>query len=70
MEEPIEKSPRWGSTTKLLVGLVIIGFIAFLIYRFASLISPLLMIFIFAYLFHPIGGTDRQCTAHLMEGCG
>jgi len=54
MEEPIEKSPRWGSTTKLIVGLVIVGIVAFLIYRFASLISPLLMIFIFAYLFHPL----------------
>jgi predicted PurR-regulated permease PerM len=54
MEEPIEKSPRWGSTTKLIVGLVIVGIIAFLIYRFASLIPPLLMIFIFAYLFHPM----------------
>lgn len=54
MEEPIEKSPRWGSTTKLIVGLVIVGTIAFFIYRFASLISPLLMIFIFAYLFHPL----------------
>ncbi len=28
MEESIVKSPRWSSTTKLLVGLVIIGFIA------------------------------------------
>src|SRR5215208_188741 len=54
MEEPIEKSPRWGSTTKLIVGLVIVGIIAFFIYRFQSLISPLLMIFIFAYLFHPM----------------
>jgi predicted PurR-regulated permease PerM len=54
MEEPIEKSPRWGSTTKMIVGLVIVGIIAFLIYRFQSLISPLLMIFIFAYLFHPM----------------
>lgn len=54
MEEPIEKSPRWGSTTKLIVGLVIVGIIAFLIYRFQSLIPPLLMIFIFAYLFHPM----------------
>src|SRR5215208_7761952 len=54
MEEPIEKSPRWGSTTKLIVGLVLVGIVAFLMYRFASLIPPLLMIFIFAYLFHPM----------------
>ena len=63
MEQPIEKSPRWGSTTKLLVGLVIIGIVAFLIYRFQSLISPLLMIFIIAYLFHPM-------TALIANGLG
>ena len=49
-----QTSPRWSTTTKLLVGLVIIGIIAFFIYRFASLIPPLLMIFIIAYLFHPM----------------
>jgi predicted PurR-regulated permease PerM len=54
MEENTTASPRWSSTTKLLVGLVIVGIIAFLIYRFQSLISPLLMIFIIAYLFHPL----------------
>jgi predicted PurR-regulated permease PerM len=63
MEEPIAKSPRWGSTTKLLVGLVIIGIVAFLVDRFQSLISPLLMIFIIAYLFHPL-------TAAIANGLG
>ena len=47
-------SPGWGSTTKLLVGLVIIGIVAFLLARFQSLIPPLLIIFIIAYLFHPL----------------
>lgn len=54
MEEKTKSSPTWGSTTKLLVGLVLVGIFAFLIYRFASLISPLLLIFIIAYLFHPL----------------
>jgi predicted PurR-regulated permease PerM len=64
MEEKVTtKSPQWGSTTKLLVGLVIIGIIAFLIVRFQSLISPLLMIFIIAYLFHPL-------TALIANGLG
>ena len=40
--------------TKLLVGFVFIGIVAFLINRFQSLISPLLLIFIIAYLFHPL----------------
>lgn len=54
MEEQTIKSPRWSPTTKLLVGLVIIGIIAFLIVRFQSLITPLLLIFIISYLFHPL----------------
>src|SRR5262247_3373071 len=47
-------SPRWGSTTKLLIGLVILGILTFLINRFANLITPLLIIFILSYLLHPI----------------
>lgn len=54
MIQPPVTSPRWSSTTKLLVGLVIIGIIAFLLYRFTSLVPPLLMIFILAYLLHPV----------------
>lgn len=47
-------SPRWTPTTKLLVGLVIVGIAAFLLLRFTSLITPLLMVFIVAYLLHPV----------------
>jgi len=47
-------SPRWSPATKLLVGLVIVGIIAFLLNRFATLITPLLLIVIMAYLFHPL----------------
>lgn len=54
MEPQFSSSPRWSSTTKLLVGLVIVGIIAFLFIRFTSLLTPLLMIFILAYLLHPV----------------
>lgn len=47
-------SPRWTPTTKLLIGLVILGIFTFLLYRFSNLIGPLLMIFIITYLLHPI----------------
>lgn len=47
-------SPGWTATTKLLVGLVIVGIVAFLLYRFTSLLTPLLMVFILAYLLHPV----------------
>ena len=54
MEPHYTTSPRWSPTTKLLVGFVIVGIIAFLFIRFTSLITPLLMVFIIAYLLHPI----------------
>ena len=54
MEQIPLNSPRWSPTTKLLVGMVIIGIFAFLLIRFQSLISPLLMILIISYLFHPL----------------
>ncbi|MEW6084710.1 MAG: AI-2E family transporter [Chloroflexota bacterium] len=54
MEQASASSPRWSSTTKLLVGLVIVGIAAFLLSRFSNLIPPLLMIFILAYLLHPV----------------
>lgn len=63
VEEKLTRSPRWSSITKLLVGLVIIGIIAFFISRFQSLITPLLLIFIIAYLFHPL-------TAMIANGLG
>ena len=54
MEPHFATSPRWSPTTKLLVGLVIIGIVAFLFLRFTSLITPLLIVFVLAYLFHPV----------------
>jgi predicted PurR-regulated permease PerM len=54
MAKQTVNSPRWGATTKLLVGLVILGIFAFLLYRFSNLIGPLLMIFIITYLLHPV----------------
>jgi predicted PurR-regulated permease PerM len=54
MEPHFTTSPRWSPTTKLLVGLVFVGIIAFLFIRFTSLITPLLMVFILAYLLHPV----------------
>ncbi|MCC6499150.1 MAG: AI-2E family transporter [Anaerolineales bacterium] len=54
MDQETASSPRWSSTTKLLFGLVIVGITAFLLSRFSNLIPPLLMIFILAYLLHPL----------------
>src|SRR5512134_1142684 len=53
LQQPVT-SHRWSPITKLLVGLVIIGIIAFLLYRFTSLVPPLLMVVILVYLLHPV----------------
>ena len=54
MNQSTSSSPSWGSTTKLLIGLIIVGIAAFLLNRFASLIPPLLMIVVLVYLLHPV----------------
>jgi len=54
MAQTTDSSPRWSASTKLLIGFVIFGIAAFLIYRFSSLIPPLLMILILTYLLHPV----------------
>jgi predicted PurR-regulated permease PerM len=54
MNQTSTTSPSWGSTTKLLIGLVIVGIATFLLYRFANLVTPLLMVFVLAYLLHPL----------------
>ncbi|NWG08089.1 MAG: AI-2E family transporter [Chloroflexi bacterium] len=54
MTQDSQTSPRWGSTTKLLVSLILVGIVAFLLNRFSDLIPPLLLIFVIAYLLHPV----------------
>jgi predicted PurR-regulated permease PerM len=54
-------SPRWGSTTKLIVGLTIVAIIAGLVVYFRTIIGPLILAFILAYLLHPV--VDRMSTA-------
>jgi len=46
-------SPKWGNTTKLIVGLTILAIFAFLFLRFQTLLAPLLLAFILAYLMYP-----------------
>jgi len=54
MNPSANPSPTWSSTTKLLIGLIVVGIAAFLLYRFSNLVPPLLMIFVLVYLLHPI----------------
>lgn len=47
-------SPKWTSTTKLVVGLTFVAIVAALLIYFRSIIGPLILGFVLSYLLHPI----------------
>lgn len=49
-----EKSPSWSSTTKLVVALVLVAIFTFLLVRFNTILAPLFIAFLLAYLLYPI----------------
>jgi predicted PurR-regulated permease PerM len=53
-QSPVPESPKWGSTTKMVVGLTIVAVIAALLIQFRSIIGPLLLTLILAFLLHPV----------------
>lgn len=52
--EDNHRSPKWGSTTKLLVGLIVIVIIGLALYWFQSLISAMIVAGMIAYLIGPV----------------
>jgi predicted PurR-regulated permease PerM len=52
--EPPDTSPKWSSSTKLVVGLTFIAIVFALLYNFRTIIGPLLLAFILAYLLNPL----------------
>jgi predicted PurR-regulated permease PerM len=53
-ETPPSGSPTWGSTTKTVVGLTIVAFVAALLIQFRGIIGPLILAFMLAFLLYPI----------------
>jgi len=47
-------SPKWGSTTKLVVGLTVIALMAAMLVSFREIIGPIILAFIISFLLHPI----------------
>ena len=47
-------SPRWGAMTKLVVSLTLLVIVAALLIRFQTIIVPLLLAFVLAYLLYPV----------------
>jgi predicted PurR-regulated permease PerM len=50
----LPSSPQWSSTTKLVIALTFVGTIVALLIYFRSIIGPLLLAFILAYMLHPV----------------
>jgi predicted PurR-regulated permease PerM len=53
-EKQPKPSPHWGSNTKLVVTLTAVVIVGALLVRFHTIIGPLLMAFVLAYLLNPI----------------
>ncbi len=58
----LSESPKWGSTTKLIVGLTIVGLIATMVFYFRHIIGPVLLAFILAFLLQPVAGHIHELT--------
>jgi len=54
VEKPASGSPKWSSTFKMVIGLVITGLLLGLLFNFRSIIGPLILAFILIYLLHPL----------------
>lgn len=54
MSDHEQSSPKWSPTTKLLVGLTVIALVAALLIQFRTIIGPLILAFMLAYLLHPV----------------
>ncbi|MEW5867882.1 MAG: AI-2E family transporter [Chloroflexota bacterium] len=67
--EPVEaapdESPKWGSTTKMVVGLTVVALFAALLFQFRQIIGPLLLTFILAFLLHPVVNRLNALTPRL-----
>lgn len=50
----VNRSPRWSSTTKLVVALSLVALLAGLLVRFRNILGPLLFALALAYLLYPI----------------
>jgi len=54
-------TPHWSSTTKLVVGIAFVAFFSWLLISFRSILGPLILAFILAYLIYPMAaGLNRK----------
>lgn len=55
-------SPRWGSITKLVITLTMVFIAGALLVRFQTIVAPVLMAFVMAYLLHPVASLISRKT--------
>lgn len=53
-------SPRWGLATKLVAGFTIVALAAAFLVKFQNILGPLILVFILAYLLHPVASFLHQ----------
>jgi predicted PurR-regulated permease PerM len=58
MSNPIkrrrDRSPKWGTTTKLVIGLTLVAIAGALLVQFKAIIGPLIISFILSFLLYPV----------------
>ncbi len=54
IEEPPSTSPRWSTTTKLVVALTVAALFIALFMQFRNIVGPLIAALVLAYLVHPV----------------
>lgn len=62
--EPSSKSPYWGPTAKIVVGVAVIAAISALVFFLRPIIGPLLLAFVLSYLLFPVADTVQR-VSHL-----
>ncbi len=60
--ESVNNSPKWSSTTKLVVTLILLALLAVFLVHFRNLLAPLVLAFMLAYLFYPLTRLLDRCT--------
>lgn len=60
--EAPEVSPRWGNNIKLIVGLTVVGLLTALMIYFRTIIGPLMLAFILAFLIQPLAASLARRT--------
>ncbi len=60
MMENLKVSPHWNTSTKLVVGITLVGVVAGLLIKFQNVLPPLILAFTLVYLLYPVAALLNQ----------